>query len=156
MGKVVAPEAFVRTARRAQSKGGRVVFTNGVFDLLHYGHVAYLQKARRQGDVLLVAVNSDRSVRRLKGPSRPLVPASDRMRVLAALECVDAVTSFNEDTPERLIERVSPDVLVKGADYRQVEIVGAEYVKARGGRVVRVPLSKGRSTSRLISRIKQS
>lgn len=156
MGRVVKPDAFVRTARRVQAGAGRVVFTNGVFDLLHYGHVTYLQRARRLGHALLVAVNSDRSVRRLKGPARPLVPLSDRMHVLAALECVDAVTWFDEDTPERLIERVRPDVLVKGADYRRDQIVGASGVRARGGRVVRVPLSKGRSTSRLITRIKRS
>ena len=156
MGRVLAGPAFVQMARRVQARDGRVVFTNGVFDLLHYGHVAYLQKARRLGDVLLVAVNSDRSVRRLKGPSRPLVPLHDRMRVLAALECVDAVTSFHEDTPVRLIERVRPDVLVKGADYRVSEIVGSATVKARGGRVVRINLSEGRSTSRLIDRIKRS
>lgn len=156
MGRVLTSPAFVQAARRVQAGGGKVVFTNGVFDLLHYGHVAYLQKARRLGDVLLVAVNSDPSVRRLKGPSRPLVPLSDRMRVLAALECVDAVTSFGEDTPERLIESVGPDVLVKGADYRTSEIVGSASVKARGGRVVRVKLTEGRSTTRLIDRIKRS
>jgi D-beta-D-heptose 7-phosphate kinase/D-beta-D-heptose 1-phosphate adenosyltransferase len=127
-----------------------------VFDLLHYGHVDYLQKARRLGDALFVGVNSDRSVRRLKGPGRPLVPLHDRLHVLAALECVDAVTSFDDDTPERLIRRLGPDVLVKGADYRQDQIVGAADVRARGGRVVRVRLSVGRSTSRLIARIKRS
>jgi D-beta-D-heptose 7-phosphate kinase/D-beta-D-heptose 1-phosphate adenosyltransferase len=156
MGRVVSAEAFVRAARRIQRDGGAVVFTNGVFDLLHYGHVAYLQKARRLGRALFVGVNSDSSVRRLKGPARPLVSVSDRMRMLAALECVDWVTSFSEDTPERLIERVEPDVLVKGADYRQAEIVGAQRVKTRGGRVVRIPLSRGRSTSRLVERIKKS
>lgn len=156
MGRVLSSDAFVRAARREQAAGGRVVFTNGIFDLLHYGHVAYLQKARRLGDLLLIAVNTDRSARRLKGPSRPLVPLSDRMRVLAALECVSAVTSFNEDTPEQLIERVRPDVLVKGADYRENQIVGARSVKTRGGRVVRVRLSEGRSTTRLIAKIKQS
>lgn len=156
MGRVVTADAFVRLARRVQARRGRVVFTNGVFDLLHYGHVTYLQKARKLGEALLVAVNSDRSVRRLKGPTRPLVSVTDRMHVLAALACVDAVTSFDEDTPERLIERVHPEVLVKGADYKTKEIVGAAAVKSRGGRVVRVPLLRGRSTSRLIARIKRS
>jgi D-beta-D-heptose 7-phosphate kinase/D-beta-D-heptose 1-phosphate adenosyltransferase len=156
MGRVVSSDAFVRAARKVQAVRGKVVFTNGVFDILHYGHVAYLQRARRLGDALLVAVNSDPSVRRLKGLSRPLVPVADRMRVLAALECVDFVTVFDEDTPERLIERVRPDVLVKGADYRLTDIVGARTVKSRGGRVVRIPLSKGRSTSRLLARIRKS
>lgn len=156
MGRVATREAFVRAARTVQRRGGRVVFTNGVFDLLHFGHVAYLQKARRLGDALFVGMNSDASVKRLKGPSRPLVPLSDRIKVLAALECVDFVTSFGEDTPQRLIENVQPDVLVKGADYKARDIVGAAVVKAHGGRVVRIPLSKGRSTSSLVARIKRS
>jgi D-beta-D-heptose 7-phosphate kinase/D-beta-D-heptose 1-phosphate adenosyltransferase len=153
MGRVVPAKAFVAAARRTQQSGGRVVFTNGVFDLLHYGHVAYLERARKLGDALFVAVNSDLSVRRLKGPSRPLVPARDRTRVLAALACVDFVTTFGDDTPARLIGRVRPDVLVKGADYRLDAIVGADEVRARGGRVVRVPLLPGRSTSALVGRI---
>lgn len=156
MGNVVSQGAFVRAARSAQRRGRRVVFTNGVFDLLHYGHVAYLQKARRLGDLLFIGVNTDASVRRLKGPSRPLCPLSDRMHVLAALECVDRVTSFGEDTPQELIEKVRPAVLVKGSDYRQKDIVGADAVKSRGGRVVRIPLSKGRSTSNLVAKIKRS
>ena len=156
MGRVLSADGFVRAARRVQAAGGTVVFTNGVFDLMHYGHADYLQKARRLGDALFVAVNSDRSVRRLKGPSRPLVPLSDRMRLLAALACVDFVTSFTEDTPERIIGRVQPDVLVKGADYRVSQIVGAECVKSRGGRVVRLPLAKGRSTSQLLAKIRRS
>lgn len=156
MGKVVSNESFVRAARKMQRQGGRVVFTNGIFDLLHYGHVSYLQKARRLGDLLLVAVNTDRSTRRLKGPSRPLVPASDRVRVLAALECVDFVTAFDTDTPERLIERVKPDVLVKGADYKVADIAGGSGVKSRGGRVVRIPLSKGRSTSSMVAKIRKT
>lgn len=156
MGKVVSNEAFVRAARGMQRRGGRVVFTNGIFDILHYGHVSYLQKARRLGDMLLVAVNTDRSTRRLKGPSRPLVPAADRVRVLAALECVDFVTAFDTDTPEQLMKRVQPDVLVKGADYKLNEILGGKEVKARGGRVVRIPLSKGRSTTNLVKKIRKS
>jgi len=156
MDRVVTRAGLIRAARKAQRRGERVVFTNGVFDLLHYGHVAYLQKARRLGDALFVGVNSDASVRRLKGASRPLVPLSDRMHLLAALECVDLVTSFGEDTPQQLIEQVRPDILAKGADYRQKDIVGAPGVKARGGRVVRIQLSKGRSTSKLVEKIKGS
>jgi rfaE bifunctional protein nucleotidyltransferase chain/domain len=155
MGRVVAPDAFVKAARRLQRGGGRVVFTNGVFDLLHYGHAAYLERARKLGDALFVAVNTDASTRRLKGPTRPLVPARDRTRLLAALASVDFVTTFGEDTPAGLIARVRPDVLVKGADYRPGAIVGADAVRARGGRVVRVPLLRGRSTSALIDRIRR-
>lgn len=155
MGKVLARAAFVRAARKVQRSGGRVVFTNGVFDLLHYGHVAYLARARKLGDALFVAVNTDRSTRRLKGPERPLVPQADRMRTLAALECVDYVTAFNEATPEALIGEVRPDVLVKGADYRLKDIVGAETVRANGGSVARIPHVKGRSTSALVARIRR-
>jgi rfaE bifunctional protein nucleotidyltransferase chain/domain len=155
MGRVLSRTAFVRAARSVQRRGGRVVFTNGVFDLLHYGHVAYLERARRLGDALFVALNTDRSTRRLKGPTRPLVPERDRLRTLAALACVDCVTTFAEPTPEALIDETRPDVLVKGADYRLRDIVGAESVKARGGKVARIPLLKGRSTSALVARIRR-
>jgi len=156
MGQVVGPRTFVRAARELQQRGRLVVFTNGVFDLMHYGHVTYLARARRLGDALFVAVNSDRSTRRLKGRSRPLVPQDDRMRTLAALECVDFVAPFEEDTPARMIERVRPDVLAKGADYRRDQIVGAETVTAYGGKVARIPLLAGRSTSALIRRIRRA
>ena len=156
MGRVLLPEGFVRAARAMQRRGGKVVFTNGVFDLMHYGHVQYLQKARRLGDALFVAVNSDRSTRRLKGPDRPLVPYRDRSAILAALECVDYVTRFDTDTPQALIEKVRPDVLVKGADYKISDIIGASAVRAHGGRVRRIPLARGRSTSALIRRIRRS
>ena len=137
-------------ARRAEA---RIVFTNGVFDLLHVGHVRYLAAARRRGGLLVVGVNADASVRRLKGPGRPLVPARERAELLAALGCVDFVTIFGTDTPARLIRAVRPDVLVKGADWAAGTIVGADTVRARGGRVVRIPLAPGRSTTRLIRRI---
>jgi D-beta-D-heptose 7-phosphate kinase/D-beta-D-heptose 1-phosphate adenosyltransferase len=156
VGRVLSPTSFVRAAAAVRKDGGRVVFTNGVFDLLHYGHVSYLQKARRLGDALFVALNSDRSTRRLKGAGRPYIELSDRMRTVAALACVDCVTHFDEATPARLIERLKPDVLVKGADYRRSEIVGAEAVRNRGGRVARIPLLEGRSTSRLARRIRRS
>jgi rfaE bifunctional protein nucleotidyltransferase chain/domain len=139
----------VRWRRRA---AGPVVFTNGVFDLLHRGHVAYLVAARREGAALLVGVNTDASVRRLKGPGRPLVPEKDRAYVLAGLAAVDAVVLFDEDTPRDLIVALEPDVLVKGADYAPEDIVGADLVTARGGRVVRVPLEEGVSTTTLIAR----
>lgn len=132
------------------------MFTNGCFDLLHRGHVECLVRARALGDALLVAINTDESVRRLgKGPDRPLVTEEDRAMVLAALECVDWVTSFHEDTPEALVVELEPDVLVKGGDYTEDEVAGAEAVKGRGGQVVIVPLVAGYSTSGLVRRLRE-
>jgi D-beta-D-heptose 7-phosphate kinase/D-beta-D-heptose 1-phosphate adenosyltransferase len=130
----------------------RLVFTNGCFDLLHRGHVEYLSQARALGDALVVGVNTDASVERLKGPGRPVVPQGDRAIVLAALEAVDAVTLFDEDTPRALIEALLPDVLVKGGDYALDEVVGREEVLAAGGEVVALPLIPGRSTTDLLGR----
>ncbi len=144
-----AAEAQVARLRRA---GRKVVFTNGCFDLLHAGHVALLDRARRLGDFLVVGVNSNRSVRILKGRGRPVVPLSERMELLAGLRIVDCVVSFDAPTPARLIARLRPDVLVKGGDYRVRDIVGHDTVVAAGGKVVRVPLRRGQSTSRLIGR----
>jgi D-beta-D-heptose 7-phosphate kinase/D-beta-D-heptose 1-phosphate adenosyltransferase len=133
-----------------------VVFTNGVFDLLHAGHVALLEAARAAGDALVVGVNSDASVRRLgKGADRPLVAEGERARLLAALAAVDCVVLFDEDTPLALIERLHPDVLVKGADYAREAIVGAAEVEGWGGRVVRVPLVEGKSTTGLVRKLRQ-
>jgi rfaE bifunctional protein nucleotidyltransferase chain/domain len=137
-------------ARWRASQPGRVVFTNGVFDLLHPGHVDVLLGARRQGDALVVAVNSDASVRRLKGPDRPVRDEAERVYVLAAFEMVDCVVVFDQDTPLELIERLRPDVLVKGGDYREETIVGASQVRAWGGNVVVVPLTPGQSTTNII------
>lgn len=132
------------------------MFTNGVFDLLHAGHVALLEAARGEGDALIVGVNSDASVRRLgKGADRPLVAQDERARLLAALAAVDCVVLFDEDTPLALIRLLRPDVLVKGADYPRAQIVGAEEVEAWGGRVVRVSLVEGRSTTDLVMRIRE-
>jgi D-beta-D-heptose 7-phosphate kinase/D-beta-D-heptose 1-phosphate adenosyltransferase len=139
-------------ALRAQHK--TVVFTNGVFDLLHPGHVRYLADARRQGDALVVGVNSDRSVRAIKGRGRPIFPEQERAEVLAALACVDAVCIFDEETPHAIIARLQPDVLVKGDDWAADEIVGRDVVEARGGRVVRIPLAEGYSTTRIVERIR--
>ena len=144
----------IRVAERVRAAGGAVVFTNGVFDLLHPGHVRYLEAARACGDALIVGVNSDRSVRANKGPSRPIVPQAERAELIAALACVDAVAIFDEDTPHEMIERLQPDVLVKGADWPADRIVGRDIVETRGGRVVRVPLETGHSTSGLIERIR--
>ena len=133
---------------------GPVVFTNGVFDLLHPGHVDVLDGARRQGDVLVVGINSDASVRRLKGPSRPVRNEQDRASVVAALEAVDAVVIFEEDTPLELVRALQPDVIVKGGDYTADTIVGADIVLARGGRVVVVPILAGQSTTSIIERLR--
>jgi D-beta-D-heptose 7-phosphate kinase/D-beta-D-heptose 1-phosphate adenosyltransferase len=146
-----AAAAFVATKRAG---GARIVFTNGVFDLLHPGHVRYLAAARAQGDVLLVGVNSDRSVRANKGPSRPITPEAERAEILAALAIVDAVVIFDEDTPAEIIRRLQPDVLVKGADWAADAIVGRDTVEARGGRVVRIDIEPGWSTSGIIEKIR--
>lgn len=134
--------------------GASVVFTNGVFDLLHPGHVRYLQQARALGDVLIVGLNSDASVRRNKGPDRPVNSQAERAEVLAALECVDGVVMFDEDTPAKIIRACEPDILVKGADWAADEIVGRDTVEARGGRVVRIAVEPGYSTSSLLERIR--
>ena len=142
-------------ARWRERQRGPVVFTNGVFDLLHVGHVALLEAARAEGGALVVAVNSDASVRGLeKGADRPIVPERERARLLAALACVDCVVLFDEETPLVLIERLRPDVLVKGADYARPAIVGAAQVEAWGGRIVRVPLVPGASTTALLARLR--
>ena len=150
--KVRAPGDAARWRERQR---GPVVFTNGVFDLLHVGHVALLEAARAEGGALVVGVNSDASVRRLgKGTDRPVVPGQERARLLAALACVDCVVLFDEETPLALIQRLRPDVLVKGADYARRAIVGADQVEGWGGRVVRVPLVKGASTTQLLARLR--
>lgn len=138
--------------RRAQL--GVVVFTNGVFDLLHPGHIDVLTGARSEGDVLVVGINSDESVRRLKGPSRPVRSAAERAYVLAALESVDSVTVFGEDTPLELVRFLQPDIIVKGGDYARGDIVGAEEVVTRGGRVVVIPLTPGQSTTSIVEKLR--
>jgi rfaE bifunctional protein nucleotidyltransferase chain/domain len=152
--KIRATDAAVAWRRSIR---GDVVFTNGVFDLLHPGHVELLEAARREGAALVVGVNSDASVRRLdKGPERPVAVEAARARVLAGLAAVDCVVLFTQDTPLDLIQAIEPDVLVKGADYSRDAIVGADWVEARGGRVVRVPLLNGYSTSALVERLRAS
>jgi len=137
-----------------RAAGERIVFTNGVFDVLHRGHVEYLEDARALGDRLVVGINTDGSVSRLKGPERPIIPEDERAELLAALESVDLVLRFDEDTPERLIVEVAPDVLAKGGDWALDAIVGREFVTARGGRVERIRVREGWSTSRIIDRIR--
>ena len=144
---------FVRGER---ARGKSIVFTNGVFDLLHPGHVRYLQHARALADALIVGINSDRSVRAYKSPSRPITPEAERAEVVAALACVDAAVVFDEDTPWELIAAIQPDVLVKGADWADDAIVGRDIVEARGGRVVRVAIEPGYATTTIIERIRRT
>ena len=151
--KVLTLEKAVTLVEHLRHDGRIVVFTNGVFDLLHPGHIRYLQDARSEGDTLIVGVNSDRSVTAIKGPSRPITPERERAEVLAALACVTAVVLFDEDDPQRIIQRLQPDVLVKGADWAADRIIGRDTVEARGGRVVRIPLAEGYSTSDIIRKI---
>jgi D-beta-D-heptose 7-phosphate kinase/D-beta-D-heptose 1-phosphate adenosyltransferase len=134
----------------------RVVFTNGVFDILHPGHVRYLAEARRHGDALIVAINSDRSVRAIKGPTRPVNPEAERAEVVAALASVDAAVVFDEDTPHEIIRLIQPDVLVKGADWAADQIVGRDTVEARGGVVVRVGIEEGYSTTAILEKLRQT
>jgi D-beta-D-heptose 7-phosphate kinase/D-beta-D-heptose 1-phosphate adenosyltransferase len=152
----VSPDAAALAAALAprRARGERIVFTNGCFDLLHPGHVRYLAAARALGDVLVVGLNDDASVRRLKGPGRPILSTAERAEVLAALSAVDHVVVFAEDTPRALVAALAPDVLVKGADWAEDDIVGRDEVLARGGRVERVALVPGVSTSELIRRIR--
>jgi D-beta-D-heptose 7-phosphate kinase/D-beta-D-heptose 1-phosphate adenosyltransferase len=146
-------ELIARKASWRESKT-TVVFTNGCFDLIHAGHVRYLAAARSLGGALVVGLNGDASVRRLKGPSRPIIPENERAEILAAFECVDVVTVFDEETPLKLIEALTPDVLVKGGDWPLEAIIGREHVLSHGGRVLSLPLLEGRSTSSVISRIR--
>lgn len=152
--KIRSQRWLIAAGRRLRRQGKRLVFANGCFDLLHPGHVQLLERAKRLGDVLIVAINSDRSVRTFKGRGRPIMPERDRATLLAALSSVDVVTIFDEPTPQRLIHLLEPDVLVKGSDWRLSSIVGQEAVRRRGGRVVRIPLVAGYSTTRLLKRIK--
>jgi D-beta-D-heptose 7-phosphate kinase/D-beta-D-heptose 1-phosphate adenosyltransferase len=153
---ILSLDAAARFAEDLRARGKIVVFTNGVFDLLHPGHVRYLSDARREGDALIVGVNSDRSVRAIKGPERPVFPEQERAEVLAALACVDAACIFDEDTPHAIISHLQPDVLVKGADWGPDDIVGRDVVESRGGRVVRVALAEGYSTTHILDRMKRT
>lgn len=153
--KILSPDAAGRWARSLQKKRKKVVFTNGCFDLIHAGHVTYLEQARGEGDALVVALNGDASVRRLKGKGRPLNSLKDRARVMAALACVDAVTWFHADTPLATIRKVLPDVLVKGGDWPVEKIVGADVVLKRGGHVKSLQFVEGRSTTGIIQKARR-
>ena len=153
-GKIKSPRALRAALSRARRRGRRIVFTNGCFDLLHIGHIRYLEQAKRLGDLLVVALNTDRSVARLKGPSRPVVPQAQRAELVAALGIVDYVTLFSTPTPRPLIAMLRPDILVKGADWPVERIAGKAEVEAAGGRVRTIRLTPGVSTSRLINKIR--
>jgi rfaE bifunctional protein nucleotidyltransferase chain/domain len=152
--KVVSRPEIVAIAAQARRDGRRIAFTNGCFDLLHVGHIRYLAAARDAADLLIVGVNDDASVRRLKGPARPLVPDAARAEVVAALAAVDYVTLFSEDTPYELIRAIEPDALVKGSDWAPDQVVGRDVVEARGGRVLLVPVVAGFSTTALVERLR--
>ena len=144
---------LVEIRKRAKKDGKKVVFTNGCFDILHRGHVHYLEKAKQLGDILVVGLNSDESVKKIKGEQRPIVPQDDRAFVLSALGCVDYVCIFHEETPEELIRKLVPDVLVKGADWEKEDIVGKDIVEKSGGQVVTIPEVEGKSTQKIIQTI---
>ena len=153
--KILSPGQMLGERERLRAAGARLVFTNGVFDLLHVGHVRYLEEARALGDALVVAINSDRTVRELKGPDRPIFNEAERAEILAALRDVDYVTVFDDISPRSLIARLLPDVLVKGGDYGLDQIHGREEVEAAGGKVIALPFVAGASTTSLIERMKK-
>jgi D-beta-D-heptose 7-phosphate kinase/D-beta-D-heptose 1-phosphate adenosyltransferase len=153
--KILSPEQMLEERERLRAAGVRLVFTNGVFDLLHVGHVRYLAQARELGDALVVAINSDRTVRELKGPDRPIFNEAERAEILAALRPVDYVTVFDDVSPRSLIARLLPDVLVKGGDYGLDQIHGREEVEAAGGKVISLPFVPGASTTALIDKMRE-
>jgi D-beta-D-heptose 7-phosphate kinase/D-beta-D-heptose 1-phosphate adenosyltransferase len=151
--KIKEKETLLRIIQDLKTKGKRIVFTNGCFDLLHVGHIRYLEKAKALGDILVVGVNSDDSVRRLKGPGRPILPQEERTEILSGLGCVDYIIVFDESTPMELISSLQPHILVKGGDWAKETIVGREVVERSGGKVVILPFVEGTSTSNLIETI---
>ena len=153
--KMLSTEEMLMERERLREAGARLVFTNGVFDLLHVGHVRYLEQARALGDALVVAINSDRSVRELKGPERPVFAEAERAEILAALRNVDYVVIFDDISPRSLIRQLLPDILVKGGDYRIDEIHGREEVEAAGGKVISLPFVEGASTTSVLQKMKR-
>ncbi|MDD5173372.1 MAG: D-glycero-beta-D-manno-heptose 1-phosphate adenylyltransferase [Candidatus Omnitrophota bacterium] len=150
--KIIKPSEIVKLFARLRSKRKKIVFTNGCFDILHVGHVDYLSRAKDMGDILVVGLNSDSSVKKIKGAGRPINKESDRVKVLSALSFVDYIISFNETTPENLIKKVRPDILVKGGDWKIEDIVGGAFVRSRGGKVKSIPFVKGYSTTSIIEK----
>ncbi len=153
--KILPINRLTKVISSLKKRVRRIVFTNGCFDILHFGHISYLNKAKKLGNILVVGVNSDASVKSLKGRNRPINPLRSRMAILASLNCVNYVCPFNEPTPLSLIKKIYPDVLVKGGDWKNKEIVGADFVKSYGGRVVIVPFKKGYSTTGLIKKVNE-
>ena len=151
--KIKSQAALSKAIAKLRDDNKKIVFTNGCFDILHVGHIDYLKMARRSGDALIVALNSDASVREIKGSSRPINKQADRAKVLAALYFVDHVTIFGSRTPEKLIKMLKPDILVKGGDWKEKDIVGADFVKSYGGKVLRIPFVKGYSTTSVIDKM---
>ncbi len=151
--KITSLSSLKRKIKRLKQNGKRIVFTNGCFDILHYGHTKYLQDAKAKGDYLVVAVNSNSSIKKIKAKNRPVIGQSDRLKVVAALGCVDFVVLFNEDNPLKVIKALRPDILIKGSDWNKDRIVGADFVESYGGKVQTINLVKGRSTSAIIEKI---
>ena len=151
--KINSLSTLKRKIEQPKKRGKRIVFTNGCFDILHYGHAKYLQDARSKGDYLVVGVNSDSSIKKIKGRNRPVIKEADRLRVVEALGCVDFVVLFKEDNPLKVIMALKPDILVKGSDWNKKKIIGADFVESYGGRVKTIKLVKGRSTSAIIKKI---
>lgn len=151
--KIKSLKQLSRIALLLKSKGKKIVFTNGCFDILHFGHVYYLEQAKKQGDILIVGLNSDKSIQRIKGKNRPIVCQQDRAKVLAGLESIDYIVIFNEDTPLKTISAIKPDVLIKGSDWQKNNIAGSEVVRQYGGKVTTIKLVKGRSTTNIIEKI---
>lgn len=154
--KILGPKKLAGILSRLRSKGKRIVFTNGCFDILHVGHVDYLSRAKRLGDILVVGLNSDSSVRQIKGKHRPVNNERDRARVLSSLGAVDYISIFSESTPQRLIKELKPDILAKGGDWKIKDIVGSDFVRSCGGMVKRIPFVKGYSTTSLIRKIENA
>lgn len=154
--KILKLEQLRKKLSSLKAEGKAVVFTNGCFDILHYGHVKYLEDAAARGDILVVGINSDSSIKRIKGKNRPIVNEKDRLRTVAGLQAVDFVVLFREDTPIKVIRAVIPDILIKGSDWSRKNIVGSEFVEANGGKVLTVKLVQGRSTTALINKIAKS
>lgn len=153
LSKIKGLEEAKKIVSELRSKGKRIVFTNGCFDIIHLGHIRYLNEAKRLGDFLIVAINSDSSVKKIKGEKRPIIDERARAEIISALEFVDMVIIFSEETPYRLIKEIQPDILVKGGDWKEEEIVGADIVKERGGRVLTIPYVSGYSTTSIIEKI---
>ncbi|MFH1093389.1 MAG: D-glycero-beta-D-manno-heptose 1-phosphate adenylyltransferase [Candidatus Omnitrophota bacterium] len=154
--KIKKPEILADIVSKLKKQGKKIVFTNGCFDIIHFGHVKYLEEAKKKGNILIVALNSTSSIKRIKGSSRPIIPERDRTGVIAALESVDFVTIFSESTPLNLIKKLKPDILIKGSDWKTDSIVGADVLKKYGGKVLRAKFLKGYSTSKIIEKIVKS